>query len=54
MDEEVLGQRDVGGEQHRRPEDGVELEDVLADDVEVGGPERVGLVLPSRAKESAV
>ena len=45
VDEDVLGQREVGGHQHRRPEDGVEAQDVLADDVVGRGPEPVGEVL---------
>jgi hypothetical protein len=36
---------DVGGHQHGRPDHGVELEDVLADQVNVGGPEAIGEVV---------
>ena len=39
-----------GGQQHRRPDHGVELEDVLADDVERRRPERVRQVLAVRAE----
>jgi hypothetical protein len=38
----------------RGPEDGVELEDVLAEDVEVAGQKRSVRSSPSRAKPSAV
>ena len=46
MDEDVLGQRDAGGHEQRGPEDRVELEDVLADDVVGRRPEAVHQVLP--------
>ena len=39
------GELDPGGHQQRRPDHGVELEDVLGEDVQVGGPEAVGQVL---------
>ena len=45
MHEDMLGQLEPGGEQHRGPEHRVELEDVLADDVVGGGPEAVGEIL---------
>ena len=45
VDELALRDGEVGGHQHRRPEDGVELEDVLAEDVERRRPEAVGQVL---------
>ena len=46
VDEHVLGHRQPGGEQQRRPVDRVELEDVLADEVEGRRPEAVGQVVP--------
>ena len=39
MDEEVPGDRQVGGHQQRRPVDRMELENVLADQLVIGGPE---------------
>ena len=39
MDEDVLGERKVGGHQEGGPEDGVEAQDVLGDEVKAGGPE---------------
>ena len=45
MDVDVLGRLDLGGEQERRPVDGVELEDVLGDDVQARRPEALGEVL---------
>ena len=41
----LLGQLDAGRHQHRRPEDGVELEDVLAHHVERRRPEALRQVL---------
>ena len=45
VDEDVLGHRQVGRHQHRRPEDRVEAQDVLADDVVGRRPELLGEVL---------
>ena len=53
MDEHLLGQLEPAGHQHRRPEDRVELEDVLADQLHVGG-QKLGQVLALRAYLSAV
>ena len=39
MGEDALGQLQAGGPQESRPVDGVEADDFLADEVQVGGPE---------------
>ena len=55
VDEHVIRDGEVGRHQHRRPEDRVELEDVLADQVVRGGPEAAGRdPPPARAYPSAV
>ncbi len=41
--EYALGQRQAGGHQKRGPENGVEADDFLADQVQVGGPQTVAL-----------
>jgi hypothetical protein len=46
VDEDVPRHLELGGHQQRRPEDRVELEDVLADDVEVRRPVALGQILP--------
>ena len=46
MDGHLLRHLDVGRHQQRRPDDGVELEDVLADQVDRRRPELLGEVLP--------
>ena len=46
MHEHVLGHGQVRRHQHGRPEDRVELEDVLADHVIRRRPEAIGQVLP--------
>ena len=38
MTKHPLGQGQAGGEQHRRPVDGVKAQDVLADHMQTGGP----------------
>ena len=43
MDEYLPGQRQLHRLEHDRPVDGVELEDVLADDVNVRRPKRGGV-----------
>ena len=45
VDPHLARHLELGGHQERRPDDRVELEDVLADQVERGGPEAVGQVL---------
>ena len=45
-----LRQRDVAGHQERGPEDGVEAENFLADEMQIGGPEAV---LVGRAVDGA-
>ena len=45
VDEDVARDLDLGGHQQRRPVDRVELEDVLADHVEVRRPVALGQVL---------
>ena len=46
--EDALRQRDVGGHQEGGPEDGVEAQDFLADQMQVGGPEVLGTFAPTR------
>src|SRR5437588_9869336 len=46
MHEQVAGKLDPGRHEQSRPEHGVKLEYVLADEVKVGGPEAVEQVLP--------
>ena len=50
MREDALGKRQIGGHQERRPEDGVEADDLLADQVQVGGPETSSSVSADRAQ----
>src|SRR4051794_4448148 len=45
VDEHVPGYLEVGGHEQRGPDDRVELEDVLGDQVDVSGPELFGEVL---------
>ena len=44
MNEELFGEREAHCFEHDRPIDGVEFEDVLADDVNFRGPERMFLL----------
>ena len=42
---DVLGQRHAHAHEHRGPDDGVEADDLLADKVDVGGPELIVIVV---------
>ena len=48
--EDLLRQRQVGGHQEGGPEDGVEAEDFLADEMQVGGPEILAVELRPRRR----
>ena len=53
---DVLGQRHAHAHEHRGPDDGVEADDLLADKVDVGGPELIVIVVlfVHEAKSGAV